>query len=387
MIAEKIEKIEKLEEEKKHNLVQKTFSKLGSSLKPSDTFLERYYNFWNWVFQYKRFIKPQEVDFEKPHWNVFKPHLASFSYILIEGLLNSFLYSVAPLVIGYAISQRDLNLLILLILGYIGTSFFDFLAEYLKQIVLNNIDISIQTSAAKFFLAIDPLNYATKSTGEILNKVTRSTASAKSLLNTSAWTLFAFGGFGTLIGSAAYTDSRLFWLSASSFGACGIFYGLARFPFYPVFLKKNIAKEDGFFAVLNETISQLAFIRSIFASPEQHRRIQKMSLGKAVVASNEVAYTTLAGNLSNIILQLAKIPIAIVLFERVQAGTMSSEVALGFFTIYWSNTWTTGVLAHNFQQILADWAKMADLWKYARSFPKAGFRVFDEEIPAPLVLK
>jgi ABC-type bacteriocin/lantibiotic exporter with double-glycine peptidase domain len=365
--------------EEKIGLTKSLYSKIWDKVKPNQVFLERYYNFWSCIFNYKWLIKPTQIDFYKPHWQTFTKHWLALSYIIGAGLLSSIAYSSGPIIAGYVFAQRDIYLFIVLVFSYIMLNFFDFSSAYLKQAVLNNIDISIQNSATKFFLTIDPLNYATKSTGEILNKITRSTASAKSILNTFTWTLSAFGGFGTLVGSALYTDSRLFWLTVVGFSSCGLFYAFARFPFYSTFLKKNINNEDSFFAVLNETINQLAFIRSIFATPEQYKRIKKQSLIKAITASNEEAYTTLAGNLSSAILELTKIPIAVVLFERVSNGTLSSEVALGFFAVFWSNTWTTGVLAHNFQIILADWAKMADLWKYIRNLPSASFPVLNDK--------
>ncbi len=319
--------------------------------------------------RFDKTAKLHEVDFSKPWYNIiFREKLRLIYSFLFEGILIGFLTSV-PFLIATSFSNRDMNMIGVIILSWI--TLYLFMIFRISFLVRGeaNIIYSINTSATNYFLATDPINHSTREMGKLIGRVKRSSDSYEGIID---FVIFNIAGLITSI----FVSSYLFFQYSQTLGILvggfivtfmilgAIFQYFSTRLVYPVWGKAD----DRFNAISVETISQAPFIRSLFATPIQQKRLARV----AKSASRNRAYSWLlpviAGTFLRILFVISIAIISIFLISEIDNNTIEPIIAVSLIVSYTGIANSLGQFSRNFGKFVDATKRADDLFKYVREY-------------------
>lgn len=249
--------------------------------KEASKIAQKYYNFTNPIAEF--FTRPQnielkEVDFEKPWWKF----LFQFKGMIVLGNINEAInasISVSiPFIIAHAVSTTNYSLVWVIIGMYTGGEILNRVVFTLLAQTETVVENSIIMSGLTELLRKDPIIHVFKSTGNSLSKLNKGASAYRTLL----WMLndglvSAVIGFIVTIATLSFFSWQL-GLTAFIFFSL---YTLVSFVFGSLtaktFGKHYIKVDDAFQGSLVESMTQIQFIRSLFATNEQLDKVSGKS--------------------------------------------------------------------------------------------------------------
>jgi ABC-type multidrug transport system fused ATPase/permease subunit len=244
-------------------------------------FAKKYYNLTKPIAEFftrPQSIKLKEVDFDKPWWQF----LFQFKGVIVLGniseLFQASVQAVMPLIIAYAINNSVYSLVFTIFGLYT-------LSELLNRVVLTllarvetSLDFSILNSGLRVLLKKDPKLHIFKSTGESLSKLNKGASAYRTVM----WMLndglvSAVMGFITTFVASYIFSPWLALVVAMNFMLYNIisFYG-SRWT-ADSYGEELIKNDDRFQGAYNESLMQVSFIRSLFATNEQISKTREYS--------------------------------------------------------------------------------------------------------------
>jgi ABC-type multidrug transport system fused ATPase/permease subunit len=143
-------------------------------------FQTRYYNFWTRLVNSKKYVRTYDIDFNKPFWQ-YLLNVKAHILVCILDLISIYVFNpIFVIFISKAIIERDLNQFVFwgiakilqhFVVLALGRSF-----VYLYDITETSFRKNVQTK----LLQLDPINFTTKSSGEIVAKFERTVAAIHS---------------------------------------------------------------------------------------------------------------------------------------------------------------------------------------------------------------
>jgi ABC-type multidrug transport system fused ATPase/permease subunit len=153
--------------------------KLISSVLESDKFYENIQN----SIENKFDPKPFEIDFSESFWYSFKNiRISSILTILMTTTWAIYTSGFVPIFV-YALSNKSLDTITYTIIGYLIITVILSLVSANFYINVQRVSGGVKYCAYRYFLTIDPIFHSTKSSGQILAKVNRSSSTLLQLIN------------------------------------------------------------------------------------------------------------------------------------------------------------------------------------------------------------
>jgi ABC-type multidrug transport system fused ATPase/permease subunit len=154
-------------------------------------FTRKYVSFFTKYLKAEKDVKLLEVDFDKPWWDIIFQQKIVFGLLLILVGLVNFYDSIIMIWISQALDQKSLSLLTVVILGRVLIAFlFIYVLKWNPIFQLNTVN-SVNYSATKRVLEVDPIFHTTKSSGVMISKINKGSSSFEGFLDVVTHELFA----------------------------------------------------------------------------------------------------------------------------------------------------------------------------------------------------
>jgi len=342
---------------------------------------DKFYNFVDKTENFEKRMKLLPVDFEKPWWDIILRQKAILIFVLANNLLSGIIDTIMPVILGYAITRLDINLFIWVII-------FRLILNWSYNIMLGHNTLfqiktmaSVEQSAHEFFLKVDPIFHSTKSSGKIVSKVQRGGGSYEDVLDLMtgdlAYTSISF--ISTIIAMFAFGPK----LGLITFGMLLFitFFNIsAQIIRTKAFQPKRIEIQDKYNAVSIETVIQAPFIRAIFASIEQIKKLQKINIEFMVKEGNSWQAGTYINVTTRTLYILSSLTIGILVINQAITGEINTTIALSIILTYTSGTGGVLYIGDKVKRLTTALSNINDLFDFIRGFGKQTFPVLEEDI-------
>jgi ABC-type multidrug transport system fused ATPase/permease subunit len=340
---------------------------------------QRLYDLLESVFKIEQRIRFVEVDFNKPFWHIFGKYKFKLGvHIGLEILIEIYSTSL-PFIISLSLASQQYQWLIYIVISYILLRTIIYFSAMLGNILVRELAGSTLVSASKFFLEVDPQFYATKSTGQIISKVNRGSGNISSLITmVGASILFILVGLFSSVGFIFSTSLLAGSIALISVGLTFFVYTFISYKFRKVFTEKAIIYSDKFTATNIETLGQLAYIRSLFASNEQFKKINTDLKQQSNSSFLTRAFNAGLFHSSNLFVSLGFLGLVLVYTNLLQTNQIGTEIALASLFSYIDNARMAGRLGNQIQELQTQIVEINDLWEFIRNFGTKNFPVLEE---------
>jgi ABC-type multidrug transport system fused ATPase/permease subunit len=328
-------------------------------------------------FHFGRFSKTTrlyEVDFTKPWYYVIGKEKYRLTWnFVFEATLSGFLTAV-PVIIATSFDTLSRDLFVGAIVVWIV--FYVLLLFRVSSVTRAeaNIIYSINTRATQYFIATDPINHSTREMGKLIGRVKRSSDSYEGIID---FVLFNLAGLVTSIFVSSYLFFQYDALLGMIIGVCIVFFmimgALSQYfstkLVYPLWSKND----DRFNSVSIESIAQAPYIRSLFASPIQAKRLEKV--GKSAASNRAYSWMVpvISGTLIRIIFVISIGLIGYYLLNQVERGIVEPIIAVSLIVSYSSIANSLSQFSRNFGRFVDAVNRANDLFVYIREYGKTTY--------------
>jgi ABC-type multidrug transport system fused ATPase/permease subunit len=339
----------------------------------SDTLIAKYH--------YAEYIKPLFVDFYQPWWKILWDQKNLFGVVIVAQTLFTAFESVFPFFLGLVISSHNYGFLSLLISIRLLSSVIYNAIQYHNLILYVKTEISIEYWANVFFLTVDPIYHATKSTGQIISKVDRGATSWEELLDVTVFELIP-----TIVGiiTVTITMTQYSWILGIetlicmvAIGCFSVFQNIYR---NKIFEKKHIDSEDARKSMSIENLQQAPFIRSLFATPHQAKKIQSQVIETGIIRASGWRLTDKYTLITKSLLILSVGAISWQIMRLVDAGSVDIVIALSLITTFIYGTGSVTRVGNFTKRLAKSLTHINDLFLFIRSFGAQSYPVLEDII-------
>ncbi|GAB4146649.1 MAG: hypothetical protein OHK0017_07430 [Patescibacteria group bacterium] len=342
---------------------------------------KRFFDFMVKVHNYEKSMKIFDVDFSKPWWDVILRQKFLVTAIVAAQIVFNVYDTLFPVMIGWAISRTNAMELAVIIAGRIGVIFLGNAIMYLNPILQLQAVGSVEYSANKFFLTVDPIHHTTRSSGQIVAKVERGSSSFEDMLDfitfevltlfislaTVIITLWNFGGGLALTALSSFIVITAFNILAQTF----------RTRSFEVNLLPYLDKSK---AVTLETLQQSQLIRSSFASTEQDAKIKNSIFGAMFREGAGWRSNAYIGLITRSLYFLSVGLIAIQLMQIIESGAMTAITATTLILTYLNGTNNINRIGDVVKRIGKAYARITDLYEFIRNFGHQTYPVLQDDM-------
>lgn len=335
------------------------------------------FNFFRKITNYEKRVHLINVDFEKPWWFILWQQkwlvLINFINQIGTGIIVAFI----PLWLAEVFKTGDFKNFTYLVFALVFFRIISFGLFYFDPILRLQTLKSIEYSASKFFLNVDPVFHSTRSTGQIVAKVTRGSGSFEGLIDLVQFQIL--NNIGGMIGVVVAFASYDFLISVYVFAYLFLIVFLTTAAFLlrsRMFRKLRIKTEDKAKAVTLEVLQQAQYIRAIYASKEVFQKVTKLQFITTYVTSILWRMAGYIITICQIIFVLSMLHIGYLLMQ----SKGSQILLLSLMVSYYQIGMSIQFIGNTVSQIFNRFEDISDLFNFIRGFGKQTFPVLEENI-------
>ena len=336
---------------------------------------EKYFNFFKQLFKFDKKMKLIEVDFSKPWWFL----LWQQKEVVALNMLNVFLYSIiaslAPLLLAQIFITGNISNLIWLILGLVIVKIVNYILFFYDPIMRLQSAKSIENSATKYFLTVDPVHHSLRSSGQILSKVARGSGGIDLLIDIISFNLLSL--FGMIIGLtiAFWQVSVVLALIALVFMISIVLFSIAMFIVRSKLLRKvRIENEDKSKALNLETLQQVSYIRAVFGTKEQLAKVDRFQFKAMYTSAIVWEFGGTVVTLSQILFLFSMIVIGFILLTQIN---LDKTIAVSLLLSYYQIQAQISFVGNSFGRAINSLEDINDLYDFIRRFGKQSYPVLE----------
>ncbi len=346
--------------------------------KLSSEFKERYYNFIYKYFNLEKDIKLFPVDFNKEWYQIVLDQKWNLSLQIVVEFVSSIFSSLTPLILGTAFFSNKIEYLYYFAFGYIAIELLNrFVIRYFSILILQSKN-SVAFSAYQYFLSVDPIYHTTKSSGQIISKIQKTTSDLEMFISGAAEVFLpTIVGFATVVITIATFDYRLGIVGTISFILIALVNGGLNYLNAEIFKKKTIAAEDKAKADSVETLQQNALIRASFAANEQLGKVKKSTTKYMVLESVSRQTFGVTRTLTRIVYVTSTLLIGLIIYDLTSTNQMNAGIGISLLLAYFNGSGQIlriGDLIRNLIQIVS---RQEDLFDFIRQFGVQSYPVLE----------
>ena len=251
---------------------------------------------------------------------------------------------------------------------------------YFNALISTQSKYSTNYFANKFFLTVDPVNHATKSSGTLISKIDRGSNGYDSILDIISWNavpaivgttvaIITLGIFNIYLGLITLVSSILVFL-------INVFVS----QFTSDITQNAIIKvEDNLKSTSVEMLQQNALVRSTFATPEIILKLKKdnqKTMSKT--AASWITYIFYFG-LSVSTISLTILILGTYIINLISKGEMETVVGISLILTFFGNIKTVSWFGQRVRTLTESIINIKDLFKFINEFGKQSYPVLEEE--------
>jgi len=247
---------------------------------------EKYYRWCSRVIGLEKTVQLRIVNFDKPWWSIVTERWFLWSIITSGRIVTAAFITLVPLFIGKALESGTASSFGWLFVVWVLMEVWRIAAVYLFDVEQGRISYGVQYSAYRFFLGVDPIYHAMRTSGRLFAKIERGARAYELLVMSVVYEFLPI-----IIGMVTVVVS-FFALKASigfiafcflSFLTC---FNLAAILFNSfVFESKFIMADDEMKATSMESLTRIELVRSCFATNELDKLVRRQNRVAAAVFS------------------------------------------------------------------------------------------------------
>ena len=347
------------------------------------TLRDKYFEQTTKLFGIERKIKPFPVNFSG-RWEKFVLRKKwPLLFTLVSEITQSSFENLIPIWLTLAFIEQDLRIFLGVIAGYLVLEIVNRVGLYVYHLAENTLGASYFTSAYGFFLTVDPIYHTTKSSGKIISKITSSWFDLSSLLNQFVFNIFpAIASFATASVALVTVDSSLLGYTLPAFFLITGVSGYGNYFSTKTFKPKIIKAREEANATSTENLMQNALIRATFSTERQLQKFRTRLLRFFGIRTTGRLAAGLILGLSRVLAILSVTLIGFALFNRVQRGEVSSEVAASLVITYYFGVRSILRIGRTISTTADAYIGVNDMWSYIRRFGKQTYPVLDADTEA-----
>jgi ABC-type multidrug transport system fused ATPase/permease subunit len=334
------------------------------------------------ITRFQNRIKIFDVDFEKPWWHIIlRQRKVIIPLVLNEIFLVSFL-TLIPLFLVQIIAFQRIDYFIIFSIVWAIMNLIPWIVFWLTYApMVSQSTQSIYFSAVKYFLTVDPIFHTTRSSGQIIAKVTRGSEVFEDLVDRALFDLMKiFVGLITTIITFIFLEKSFAILASISYFIVGFFSIVLRNWATQITVPQMIQADDLKKEIGVESLSANNYIRSSFATPEQVLKIKSKSYKNGLVLSNMWMAHLTGDMIVRMMYIISFLLIGVFAFNKIQNGFDPILASTIIVTYYFGSRdlWTFGRFLGKF---LENVQKIEDLFSFIRGFGKQSYPVLDSDLP------
>ncbi|GAB4146658.1 MAG: hypothetical protein OHK0017_07450 [Patescibacteria group bacterium] len=354
----------------------------------NQTFLDRYFETLYEFFNFQKAIQPVSVNFLKPWWSLLFLRKFAFTLEFTSEILQAVLNSTAPLILGYAISNRSWYVLLIFALSYILMEIINRFVLRFMNIATQDIASGVMIAAHRYFLTVDPIHHATKSSGQIIAKIDRSTLSIHSTIYLFFGNLLpVIAGFASVVVAIALFNPLLGLVGVTSLILISLNNGFFSYINSRSFQKRIIQSSDETASVTTENLVQNALIRSSFGTTEQYNRTQKLIQKESTIWASAAMANGIATSITRILYMLGVLVLAILVFDLVNKNEIDTVTGTTLIITYLNGSSQTLRLGETIRQFTENWQNINDLFDFIRNFGNQTYPVLNSDLETTSLLR
>jgi ABC-type multidrug transport system fused ATPase/permease subunit len=343
-----------------------------------EAFYDWYYTTFYKLFNVEKDFRLKNIDFGKPWWYTIQPYKLIFSLEILNELIQAIFGALTPLIIGYAIVNRNFAILVYFAVGYISL-------EVMNRLILRYFDIAVlgirestKYSALKTFLLIDPIHHSTKSSGQIVSKVQGGSDDIGSIIFMCAGSILpVMSTFAVTVLTLASFNGILGVIGISSFLVICSANSAFNYIHSKSFSKHRIIQRDEVGKILVENLSQNALIRSSFATPEQLKRTKRETEKYGFIYTSAFLSYGLGLTITRSLYILSTLSIASVIFYQVTTGRLDQYLGITLIITYINGSSQILRLGSTINEFVEKITGVNDTFNFIHNFGKQTFPVIE----------
>jgi ABC-type multidrug transport system fused ATPase/permease subunit len=342
--------------------------------KIADFYHDTVYNFFN------RFggAKILEVDFKKPWWDVIWQQKLPIGFSVLFYTFQSILITLNPIIFSFLLTSNHFEWILYFIGFWIFLSIFQVWISYLFDLATIKSILSVELSAHKYFLTVDPIFHSTRSSGQIINKINKACGAYDPIFEIFTFSILnVVFGLITVVSAISFVDLKLGIITGICLTIMVVFSSWTEVVRNNVFEIRNIPIDDRLKSTLVENLAQNSMIRSSFATDLQ--------LNKTIFDNTAVFKSTLASwnasSLNNILRRVIfwffTSYLCFELFNMIKVGKMDAVVGAGLLVTYFAAYNSMAHIGGQIKNFLQSKTRITDLWKFVNEFGVQSFPVLE----------
>ncbi len=344
------------------------------STKLSDSFRRLFFA----VTRMDRGLRSFNIDFEKPWWYIFKDVKQGVFAVVYFNFFVQIIYNFRFLALGFILSSQRYDVFWVCV----GIQLFIDLSSFATNrdwiLMYENIAMNVKRQAFERVITVDPIFHSTRSSGQVIGKIDRGVAAYFDYLTFLTETTLPFL-VKVFVGVTALFTIDI-W---SGLVGAGLTVGLIVMNFWGIrintaaFLQQSNDADDGVKQNLVEGISQVAYIRSTFATTEILSQFQKNTFKHHTIYATKwrafnwiiwPLWMVFMGGIFVIIFHvMGKLSI-----DQSQSALYISAVSTFMFA--GSDIWLIG---YNMDKMLTAQKNIEELYQFIRAFGKQTYPVLE----------
>lgn len=332
------------------------------------------FNFFKRITKFENRIILLNVDFEKPWWYILWQQKWMVLINFINQIGTGIIFAFVPLWLASVFNTGDFNNFIYLILVLVLFRIISFGLFYFDPLLRLQTMKSIEFSSSKFFLNVDPIYHSTRSTGQIVAKVTRGAAAYEGLIDLVQFQIL--NNIGGIIGVVAAFASYNLLLSVYVFLYLFLIVFLTTAAFLlrsKMFRKLRIKTEDKAKAITLEILQQAQYIRAIYASKEVFQKVTKLQFNTTYITATLWRIAAYILTSCQVLFVLSMLHIGFILIQTKD----SPIVLLSLMVSYYQVGMSIQFIGNTISQIFNRFEDIDDLFEFIRGFGKQTFPVLE----------
>jgi len=345
----------------------------------SPEFQEKYYNFILKFFGFENSMKIVPIDFEKPWWKPIWDKKIIFGLDILSEIIQSVFSNLTPLIIGYVIYNQNYTVLAYFAAGVLAVEIINRTMKRLRIINIMQIENSINYTAYRFFLTVDPIYHTTKSSGQIISKIERDSSSYGSLIDSFLENIYIIVSFLTVIITLFSFDFKLGLIASIAFILLAIVNSLVSILNAKSLINKATKAKDAKASVTNENLAQNAIIRSSFATTEQDKKTRKLTLEVIKVRTVAKFGAGIAVTINRFLFLLATILLSITILNLINSNQLTTVTGVALIITFLNTSSSVLSIGSVVKSLTEQYFEINDLFNFIRNFGKQTFPVLENE--------
>jgi ABC-type multidrug transport system fused ATPase/permease subunit len=338
------------------------------------------YRFGLRVTRLDRNIKFPEIDFDKTWLSPALDRWPLWIFIISGRLVSTVFVTLLPVMIGYVLDAQAPHYLWLVLLGWFVVELYYFATSCAFDVEQSCIGYGVRYHANKFFLTVDPIYHAMRTSGRLFSKINRGAHAYEDILTTFVYELVYTTGSVVTVVTSLFVLNLVVGTIAFAFLSIISLFNIATVLLNAYVYERNLIEaEDEMRNIGNESLARIELVRSSFATDELNRALfTKSKLAGGISATQWMTFG-LTSMLTRMGYAVGVVVLGLYVLSLVRAGTISLVVGTSFLATYVSGSFRIMRIGERIQKMVQSIIRVQDLYTFIRGFGQQTFPVLHDE--------